>query len=254
MNTTAEGIHSLEKADLCLYFPKGRKTNKKNARIICDMLQHLHNVKCLALSWEMVEILCTSVKVISPQPSPFARLESLKIYPAQLEQGPKKIIMRIEVKNYLLDSSPNAILTMVSRVEAITREITKKAKRLMAELKVDLESVKSTVMETNMAHMEREKAQVEHQLRFRDSSWGDFKQQIAATDNIMLGVHHIKKLLPKVLESERVEIQACYSSLCAEAETIVNKVMDDMKNQIDIKRSLVRGYFTEFASMSRSSP
>ncbi|PWA74171.1 F-box domain, Leucine-rich repeat domain, L domain-like protein [Artemisia annua] len=265
---SAEGMRSFEKADLCINFPRGRKMQKKYARKIRDLFQHLHNVKCLALNLEIVEILCASVKVISHQPSPFASLESLKIYPAQVypKHATKKIIMPTqvkimptEVKNYLLDSSPNVIFTMVSREKARAIEITKEAKRRMTELQVLLATVKAD-METNRADMEREKAQVEQQLpigeitsRHRNSYWGDSSiQPKTATDNIMFKVRDIKELLPKVLESERVEVKACYSSLCAEAETIMNKVLDDMKNQVDIKRSLFRGCFNEFASILSS--
>lgn len=63
------------------------------------------------------------MKLISNQPSPFANLESLKIYPVNIHsvdidsQGhlPKKVNVSTELKNYFLDSSPSASLTLVSR-------------------------------------------------------------------------------------------------------------------------------------------
>ena len=64
-----------------------------------------------------LQLLSSSVEVISHQPSPFASLKSLKIYPTQLdhEDATMKVKLSTEVKNYLLDGSPNATVTMVSR-------------------------------------------------------------------------------------------------------------------------------------------
>ncbi|MFS8030181.1 hypothetical protein Hanom_Chr17g01531081 [Helianthus anomalus] len=44
-------------------------------------------------------------------PSPFANLENVTIFPAFLE-GPE-VTVSSEVKNYLLDDSPNATFTMI---------------------------------------------------------------------------------------------------------------------------------------------
>ncbi|KAJ0811474.1 hypothetical protein HanPSC8_Chr17g0751121 [Helianthus annuus] len=44
-------------------------------------------------------------------PSPFANLKSVTIFPAFLE-GPE-VTISSEVKNYLLDDSPNATFTMI---------------------------------------------------------------------------------------------------------------------------------------------
>lgn len=65
-----------------------------------------------------MQLLSSSVEVISNHPSPFANLLSLEIHPANKlskEEEQKIVKMSTEVKNYLLDSSPNATLTMVSR-------------------------------------------------------------------------------------------------------------------------------------------
>lgn len=62
------------------------------------------------------------MELISYQPSPFANLKSLDIYPVKElseYEAPKKQNMSTEVKNYLLNSSPNAAFTMISR-EVIT--------------------------------------------------------------------------------------------------------------------------------------
>ncbi|GJS10876.1 ALP1-like protein [Tanacetum coccineum] len=70
-------------------------------------------------------LLSSSVQVISHQPSPFASLKSLKIYPLMnleiypvrldQEQAAMEINLSTEVKSYLLDGSSNTTFTMVSR-------------------------------------------------------------------------------------------------------------------------------------------
>lgn len=62
--------------------------------------------------------LSSSVELISHQPSPFTNLKSLKIYPKRVDERdlPKKRVdMSVEVKKYLLDGSPSAAFTIVSR-------------------------------------------------------------------------------------------------------------------------------------------
>nr|XP_043608510.1 F-box/FBD/LRR-repeat protein At5g22660-like [Erigeron canadensis] len=104
-------LPSLEKVDLCVSNP-----DKSDAAKIVDVFQQLNNVKFLTLSLEIIELLSSSVELISHQPSPFTGLTSLKIYPEVVsEQAPKGENMSTEVKNYLLDSSPIATLTLISR-------------------------------------------------------------------------------------------------------------------------------------------
>lgn len=89
-----------------------------------------------------MQLLSSSVEVISHQPSPFASLKNLKVYPSKSikiypvkdlgeyllkileidptdqhdqEQAAMEINLSTEVKNYLLDGSPDATFTVVSR-------------------------------------------------------------------------------------------------------------------------------------------
>ncbi|GJS04739.1 photosystem I P700 apoprotein A1, partial [Tanacetum coccineum] len=64
----------------------------------------------------LTELLSSSVELISYQPSPFANLKSLKIYPIRKEVH-EKATVSIVVENFFLDSSPSATLTMVLREE-----------------------------------------------------------------------------------------------------------------------------------------
>lgn len=69
-----------------------------------------------------LQLLSSSVKVILNQPSPFANLMSLKICPELCDEPYKKLTMSTEVKNYMLDSSPRATITVVSREVTLHQE------------------------------------------------------------------------------------------------------------------------------------
>ncbi|PWA77857.1 F-box domain, Leucine-rich repeat domain, L domain-like protein [Artemisia annua] len=261
----------VEKVDLCISSPHRTDVHK-----ICDLFQCLHSVKSLALSWEIVELLSASVEVISHQPSPFASLKSLKVYPSKSikkysfriledcllksleidptgqldqlyqlkqEQAAMEINLSTEVKNYLLDGSPNATFTVVSHEETRAIKVTKGTQRLMSELREHLKKIE--------ANIENRRADVEQKKTLDDSSPGDFKMKVwgwGGGEKIFVTLQNVKELLNKVLASKRVEMQACFYRLCAEAETVVNKIIDDMKTDCDVKRSILSGYFNEFTS------
>ncbi|PWA33914.1 F-box domain, Leucine-rich repeat domain, L domain-like protein [Artemisia annua] len=115
LNFTADDFHSLEKVDICISSPYDEVPFE-----VVDLLQRLHSVKSLALNLEILEFLSSHVEGLSHQPSPFGNLESLKVYPKKVHEWelPKEIVtVSREVKNYLLDGSPSAKFTMVSREE-----------------------------------------------------------------------------------------------------------------------------------------
>lgn len=73
--------------------------------------------KCGILLLIFLQLLSSSMELISLQPSPFVNLKSLMIYPEKVYkdgQEEEKLTMSTEVKNYLLDGSPSATLRMVS--------------------------------------------------------------------------------------------------------------------------------------------
>ncbi|GJX90902.1 F-box domain containing protein [Tanacetum coccineum] len=137
-----DGFPSLEKVDLCISSPQ-----KTNVHRIFDLFQRLHNVKSLALSLEIVELLSTSEEVISHQPSLFPSLKSLKIYPSK---GFK-------------DSS-NATFTMVSHEEARAIKITTLAYCLMAALWKILDKIEAYT-DTKRANVEWKKTLADDSCR-----------------------------------------------------------------------------------------
>lgn len=115
----------------------------------------------------------------------------------------------------------------------------------MSELREQLKKIEANI-ETRRANVERKKT-------LDDSCHGDFKMMIRGRgdgEKIFITLLNVKELLNKVLASKRVEMQACFYRLCAEAETVVNKIIDDMKNYCEVKRSILSGYFNEFTSSS----
>ncbi|MFS7947198.1 putative F-box domain-containing protein [Helianthus anomalus] len=111
---STDGFHSLEKAQLSLYCLNN--LDSPYAPKVISLLQNLHSVKDISLSLEIIELLHWAVELISHQPSPFANLKCLKILPrmkCEWRRGHAELIMSAEVKNFLLNGSPEATLTEV---------------------------------------------------------------------------------------------------------------------------------------------
>ncbi|XP_071692267.1 uncharacterized protein [Rutidosis leptorrhynchoides] len=137
----AKALPSLEKADICIHYPC-------NALNIINMLQQFCSVKYLTMNVEILEFLSSKVDLISNQPSPFANLETLKIYPVTgILTGPslKKIDVSTVVKSYLLDSSPHATLTIVSREEVRAVENATLALQCIPKVQLMLDELKTNL-------------------------------------------------------------------------------------------------------------
>nr|GEY05713.1 hypothetical protein [Tanacetum cinerariifolium] len=251
----SNGFDSLEKVDLrvsCL--------DLKDAPKMFSLLQHLHSVKFLRLNLEIVELLSSSVELVSNQPSPFSNLKSLKIYPVDVDskkRRQKKANMSMEVKNYLLDGSPSATFTMVSREEIVAKMNTDLAQELLNNLRSRLEwEVAKT--ETNMSQIDRRKklmesdkatipeqhiTELEYLTHIKetvadiDTCWKilncHIKGEKSNISKIITSLHDIRKVLIKLPTSNRAELQPCFHSLCSEANIVVNKLMDRVKNLCD---------------------
>nr|XP_043614600.1 F-box/LRR-repeat protein At1g55660-like isoform X2 [Erigeron canadensis] len=120
---STDGFHCLNEADIWVIDP-----DVDDAHQMVCLLQLLRNVRFLTLNLEIIELLSSSVELISQQPSTFVNLKSLTIFPKKIlgweTKGlPKgKVNLSTEVKRYLLDGSPGATLTMFSREEIIAIE------------------------------------------------------------------------------------------------------------------------------------
>ncbi|XP_071705203.1 uncharacterized protein [Rutidosis leptorrhynchoides] len=213
-----DGLFSLEKVDFYICYP-----DKEDAPKIIDMLQQFRNVKYLTLGLEIVEdsdsifcnrhsrihcathglskVLASSVQLVSHLPSSFANLTSFKIYPANLDHFPrplhksqlsrmkeeeqKNLKMPTEVKNYLLDGSPNAIVTIFSHQEMKALENATKAHQIMLELQMLLAKQKykcdnnSAPIDQSKSPMERNEANMDDQLATHfENCWQDLFWQI----------------------------------------------------------------------------
>ncbi|PWA81805.1 F-box domain, Leucine-rich repeat domain, L domain-like protein [Artemisia annua] len=239
---------------------------------IVGLFTLLQSVKDLTLNLEILEHLSSSVEIISHQHSPLANLKSIKIHPL-LEKWrlPRDTInISTEVKNYLLDSSPGATFTMVSREDIIAERNATYAKNCMAELRVLLEQEKAD-METNRAHTEQENVPMEsHNAKMDEeqnaldenvghinSCWESLNEQIKEgkekMDYIVRQLRFIRELLTKLPASKRAEMQPCYSSFCAQAESVMCKKRDCMKIQLDENQSRLNVCFHELATTLQSS-
>ncbi|GJU72873.1 hypothetical protein Tco_1264278 [Tanacetum coccineum] len=122
-------VLSLEKVDLTIIYPD-------DAQAIVGLLQQIRSVKLFTLNLEIIECLSSSAELISHQPSPFANLKSLKIYPAIKTLYAKFNVSTLS-ENYFVDSSPSATLKMVLREEIREHKLMEELQGLLNQWKAN---------------------------------------------------------------------------------------------------------------------
>ncbi|KAJ0501828.1 hypothetical protein HanRHA438_Chr11g0507301 [Helianthus annuus] len=118
-------------------------------------------------------------------------------------------------------------------------------RNLMTELQVLLDQWKECC-ETNTVHVKQDKAPMKSRFHERmtriESYWEDlnepFQKGSKNTCRTISKLREIKGLLKKLPRSHSAKLQARFSSLCAEAETIMGNMMDRMKIQCNKRPSL----------------
>ncbi|PWA66628.1 F-box domain, Leucine-rich repeat domain, L domain-like protein [Artemisia annua] len=233
-----DDFHYLEKADISISAPY-----REDPQNIVGLFQLLHSVKDLTLNLEILEHLSSSVEIISHQHSPLANLKSIKIYPLLVDKWQLPRDMSTEVKNYLLDGSPGATFTMVSREDyntiissvstyvsyeryCIMQEIIAErnatcAKKLMAKLQVRLEQEKDDI-ETNRTHIEQENVPMEsHDAKMDD-------EQNALDENQLQ------------IEGNVKHINSCWESLGEQIKQRKKKIDDIVWELRDIKKLMTK--------------
>ncbi|KAJ0578420.1 putative F-box domain, leucine-rich repeat domain superfamily, F-box-like domain superfamily [Helianthus annuus] len=265
---------SLEKVDLCIY----SSLMWSGPRIAC-LLQQLHNVKFLTFNLELVKPLSSYMEQISLQPSPFSNLKKLKIYPLYVprdNEAYEKVTMSTKVLNYLLDGSPSATLTMISYEEVKAKQqkaqafanaveaqkrmsslqdllekekanIETRTNRWKAPTEADTHDQGKTQVENVQLHFERKMAQMK-------SCWEDVGVQIdqggSTARDILSRLRDIEELLLKDLPtSKRDKLLACFSGLCAEVDSVIEKILHHMK----IPQIHLSDCFNQLAATSLSS-
>ncbi|XP_076930746.1 F-box protein At1g60400-like [Bidens hawaiensis] len=208
---STDSLPSLEEVDLCI-----RQPRETEAHTIIGLLQKFHGVKCLTINLETLEVVSSSVELISNQPSLFANLRKLNIYPVNMQAEPKAAVSN-EVKNYLLGRSPSASFTLVTR-EEIKANDTTLAHHLMAELRVMLDWDKANI---NWDHMKRGKSLVENYWEDMEMHSRHEKTKIR---DIISKLQRIESLLTKLPTSNRAEMQSVVDGLCADAKFVMKKV------------------------------
>ncbi|KAI7730835.1 hypothetical protein M8C21_026170, partial [Ambrosia artemisiifolia] len=173
-----------------------------------------------------LQLLSSSVELMTHQSSPFANLKSLTIQPdiqfSDLGEN-EGVEMSAEVRSYLLDGSPDATLTMVTREDVRAIKNAKLAQNLITNLRALLEEEKASI-ETEMAKMhEQGKAHVDP-----DMGWNELNMQIQEGEEKASGIisklQQIKDLLTELPESNRATIQPSFTTLCAEADIVTSKI------------------------------
>ncbi|GKA51006.1 hypothetical protein Tco_0744202, partial [Tanacetum coccineum] len=232
----------LEKVVLSVQNPSEAVAHK-----LVGLLHKFNNVKYLELSLEIIELLSATVNLLLHQPSPFVNLTRLRILPMIFEEEGCMNVMSTEVKNYLLDSS-SANLTMISReVRRAVRDAIL-AGNLMEELRVLLDKEKSQMKCCNENRMQQPwmkmppaVSQIQALVK---SYWSEQRSQIdqeeANCEPIFSLLVQIEGLPTQLPVSMKVKLQPRFDSLCAEARTVMKRIVDQGKNGHDLQRTSIQ--------------
>ncbi|KAK1438382.1 hypothetical protein QVD17_04190 [Tagetes erecta] len=221
LELSADFLH-LEKVDICICCSS---KDKKDARKIICLLQQLHSVKSLTLNSESIKVLSSYTKLISHQPSPFTKLNGLKIYPRYVDEKQSEFTLATEVKKYLLDSSPDATFTMVSHEEIIAVKNVTIARKLMIKLGAALDKLKEN-SETNTSDMDQDEAPSESHIATVEEQVEDLNEVVmTGTSRITEILQEIEETLTKLPKSHRDKLQARFYCLCAEADTVMRPIV-----------------------------
>ncbi|XP_071702948.1 F-box/LRR-repeat protein At3g26922-like [Rutidosis leptorrhynchoides] len=225
----AHGLSSLEKVDFYLSY-----LDEADGPDTVNILQQFRNVKNLTLGLEIVE-LDSFVDVVSDLPSPFAKLTSVKIYPGN-EKGEKNVKIPTQVENFLLDASPSATLSIYSREEVKALRDATSAQRIMAKLeglleweKIDCEMNMNEQGETQINKGQHVKKKISQIRRCWTDLFGQINEDNVKIDDILSMLDQIEVLVQGLPTSKKDSIQAQFSSLRAEANSVMKLILDRMK-------------------------
>ncbi|KAJ0824568.1 putative leucine-rich repeat domain superfamily [Helianthus annuus] len=241
-------------ADICVSYPR-------DARKALRLLQQLHNVKSLTLNLEIVELLNRSVDLMSYQPSPFVNLKSLKIHPVRELSEVREHTrgkMYAEVKSYLLDGSTGATLIMVSREDIRAIKNTKFAQEFVSELWEMLEQEKARIEAKMTKTREQGRPHFsEHIYKCNDMCWEYTSVQVKEgkekTSDIISMLQNIKGLLAELPASNQATIHPSFSTLCAEAAIVTNKITECIKMDCDENQKRLNVCLHELATTLQPS-
>nr|GEV00910.1 hypothetical protein [Tanacetum cinerariifolium] len=258
LNFSADDFHSLEKADISFALPY-----KEDPQNIVGLFQLLQSVKDLTLNMEILEHLFSSVEIISHQPSPFANLKSIKIYPLWVDNWklpwetyyplsvdkwklPRETgTMSTEVKNYLLAGSPGATFTMVSREEIIAERKVTHAKTCMAILQGYLE--READIATNRAHIKVENVPMESRNALMDDKQNALDENELQIERNMAHINSFWQSLSEQINGNVAHINSCWERLSKQIEEGKKKI-DHIVHRLHI----IRNYWNELPASKKA--
>ncbi|GJS32220.1 F-box domain containing protein [Tanacetum coccineum] len=248
-------VLSLEKVDLTISYPC-------KAQTIVGLLQQIRSVKFLTLNLEIVERLSSSAELILHQPSPFANLKSLKIYPVREILHVKANVCTL-VESYFLDSSPGVTLTMVLREEIRAHKLMEELQKLLNLWKANSDK---KIAQVDQGDVENQRAQQEtiiesqsgERLTQIKSYWSNLTKWSEEGEErscrIISMLQEIESLLIELPASHRAKMQPMYSCLHAEADTFMDKMMDRVRIHCDKKPRRSNIHCHELATPSQPFP
>lgn len=120
------------------------------------------------------------------------------------------------------------------------------AQKLMADLPMYLEK-ENEIFKTKRAHLDRGKTHMESHELEKLKIWGDMALIKSGCENpgmqfntrlIISQLRRIKELLTKLPAPKRANLQPSFSSLCVQADIVINQGTDSMKIHCDENQSI----------------
>lgn len=235
LQLSVEAFNSLEKVNL-------RDSNyhvhkERGFPRLLYLFQNLSFVKVLTLDMDIVETLSSNLDQLSHEPCPFNNLKCLKINPPpRMRTGPIPTIPS-EVREYLLDNSPNATCNLNSPQLSRNRPRQKLHDDTMAnkvaKLEEKLQNRDEVIIEQKQKIQMLEAAKLQHENFMScliKSKMAGLKVQVERGNpdyEVIRSVgHNIKSVMDMIPESLRVDIGAQFSSQYQELKCLLLTCID----------------------------
>ncbi|CAH1415157.1 unnamed protein product [Lactuca virosa] len=210
--TQGQGFPSLEKVDLynCVLY-------SADAPNIVSLLQQLQSVKLMTLDLEILQIISSSMGLMSDKPFPFANFKIVKF----LTRDFGRVYLEVQADDkYVVDSSDqSSIFIMISREEIRIMNDIVFARLLIAKIRSRLRKRKALTDTKQGRHMEQVDAPRKScKRKMNDHGKVQVKKQ-----------KQIDGWVTELSASKRPVLQETLSVVCEEAAVVMNNMLDCMK-------------------------
>ncbi|PWA69191.1 F-box domain, cyclin-like protein [Artemisia annua] len=253
LRLSTESFDSLERVHLSLSNPSCRL--EKYVPVLLSLFQKLRSTKFLILDVDIIETLSLGLDQLSHEPCPFDKLTCLKINTAQRLYPIPTI--PVQVRNYLLENSPNATFLMNlpqvpqkrPRQQVPDDTMANKVAKLESDEKKLLEAkiqMQDEVITEQKAMLEAAKLQHENLIScISKCKISELKVQVESGNPdyevIRLMRNEINSVMQLIPESLRVAMEAQFSSQYEEVKSLfLTRINDSQWAKIESELGYIR--------------